>query len=186
MEYYRYWGKARPDRTGGASYHLLPYHSLDVAAVGRTLVNLDQKLRQRLVRKTGLNETVLVPLVTFLLSLHDLGKFAEGFQNLRPEIFKPLRGRVSQKDYTVRHDSLGNLLWCGAVWPTGWKEGWLRLGQQEFADMYDWQDLFGAWTSRLRGTMGRRLARAFTACHFYWKIILMRTRNQRLSISSRM
>ncbi|MFH2046688.1 MAG: HD domain-containing protein [Pseudomonadota bacterium] len=28
--YYRYWGKTRDD----GSYHLLPYHCLDVAAIG--------------------------------------------------------------------------------------------------------------------------------------------------------
>ncbi len=29
--YFKYWGKAEKD---GAGYHLLPYHCLDVAAVG--------------------------------------------------------------------------------------------------------------------------------------------------------
>ena len=33
--YFRYWGKAaKPEQPNvGAAYHLLPYHSLDVAAV---------------------------------------------------------------------------------------------------------------------------------------------------------
>jgi len=31
--YYKYWGKAKSDNESGASYHLLPYHCLDVAAV---------------------------------------------------------------------------------------------------------------------------------------------------------
>jgi len=30
--YFRYWGKAERD---GVRYHLLPYHCLDVAAMGR-------------------------------------------------------------------------------------------------------------------------------------------------------
>jgi len=33
--YLRYWGKARPTNEHGAEYHLLPYHCLDVAAVGK-------------------------------------------------------------------------------------------------------------------------------------------------------
>lgn len=33
--YYKYWGKARKREDGGYDYHLLPYHCLDVAAVGR-------------------------------------------------------------------------------------------------------------------------------------------------------
>ena len=32
--YYNYWGKATPADQAGASCHLLPYHCLDVAAVG--------------------------------------------------------------------------------------------------------------------------------------------------------
>jgi hypothetical protein len=31
---YRYWGKTRPDEGKDPAYHLLPYHFLDVAAVG--------------------------------------------------------------------------------------------------------------------------------------------------------
>src|SRR5262249_40542572 len=80
--------------------------------------------------------------------------FAEGFQNLRPDIFETLRGRPSKKDYTVRHDSLGDLLWRGVIWPTGWKDGWLRVGQAEFADMYDWQDVLGAWMRSVTGHHG--------------------------------
>jgi len=34
--YYKYWGKARKKEDGsGFDYHLLPYHCLDVAAVGK-------------------------------------------------------------------------------------------------------------------------------------------------------
>jgi CRISPR-associated endonuclease/helicase Cas3 len=32
--YYQYWGKARKTADGKWEYHLLPYHCLDVAAVG--------------------------------------------------------------------------------------------------------------------------------------------------------
>ena len=33
--YYKYWGKARKRDDGTYDYHLLVYHCLDVAAVGR-------------------------------------------------------------------------------------------------------------------------------------------------------
>jgi CRISPR-associated endonuclease/helicase Cas3 len=34
--YFKYWGKARKRENGdGYDYHLLPYHCLDVAAVGK-------------------------------------------------------------------------------------------------------------------------------------------------------
>lgn len=33
--YFSYWGKAKPTTANGAQFHLLAYHALDVAAVGR-------------------------------------------------------------------------------------------------------------------------------------------------------
>ncbi|MGZ8945870.1 MAG: HD domain-containing protein [Methylococcaceae bacterium] len=42
--YYKYWGKARSDNENGANYHLLPYHCLDVAAVGWQLLAPDKSL----------------------------------------------------------------------------------------------------------------------------------------------
>jgi len=33
--YYKYWGKAKKREDGGWDCHLLPYHCLDVAAVGK-------------------------------------------------------------------------------------------------------------------------------------------------------
>ncbi|MEW6095573.1 MAG: HD domain-containing protein [bacterium] len=34
MYIYRYWGKASSSEESKPAYHLLPYHCLDVAAVG--------------------------------------------------------------------------------------------------------------------------------------------------------
>jgi len=33
--YFRYWGKASPLPANGPAYHLLPYHGLDVARIGK-------------------------------------------------------------------------------------------------------------------------------------------------------
>ena len=111
--YYRYWGKAGAlDRDGQVSgVHLLPYHCLDVAAVGAALIRQHGVLRDRLPALTGLGELLLDDNLPFLLALHDLGKFSEGFQNLVPTVFQQLQGRASRKASPVRHDSLGFLLW---------------------------------------------------------------------------
>jgi CRISPR-associated endonuclease/helicase Cas3 len=151
MNFYSYWGKAKADDVSGPAYHLLVYHSLDVAAVGRVLLQHDKQMRQRLGANTGLDDRSLLSLVTFFLSLHDLGKFADGFQNLRPDLFSTLRGRAGRKDYTVRHDSLGNYLWRALVWPKGWEGAWLRLGDGE---MYDWQDVLNPWMQSATGHHG--------------------------------
>ena len=76
--YFKYWGKARPDSDQvGPCYHLLPYHCLDVAAVGHVLLKQNQPYCKNLTRLTGLNRQQFIPWYTFLLALHDIGKFAE-------------------------------------------------------------------------------------------------------------
>jgi CRISPR-associated endonuclease/helicase Cas3 len=49
----------------------------------------------------------------FLAGLHDLGKFAEAFQQLRPDLrqgFWP-NEKIRKRRYSIRHDSLGWMLW---------------------------------------------------------------------------
>ncbi len=108
MEYFRYWGKAEKD---GDHYHLLPYHCLDVAAVGWLLLDPEKPLCKRLAKQLGIAPAHLQRWITFFLCLHDIGKFAVVFQGqvtgLSDELIKP-NGR---KMYDERHDSLGYCLW---------------------------------------------------------------------------
>ncbi len=107
-KYFKYWGKAsREDE----SFHLLPYHCLDVAVVGKVLLERSPRLLKRLAHLTGMTEVLFVRWMTFFLALHDLGKFADGFQNLRPDILEILQQRKSKCQYSERHDSLGYYLW---------------------------------------------------------------------------
>ena len=81
--YFRYWGKARPDTLSlGAPCHLLPFHSLDVAAVGYWLLDPKTKRCQELARQLGMEPEQLQGLFVFALVLHDLGKFGRPFQSL--------------------------------------------------------------------------------------------------------
>ena len=102
-----YWGKTRP------AFHLLPYHALDVAAVGREYLLRHHRLRRFLAAAFGLPEPVFVAWFTFFLALHDLGKFAESFQAQRADVFLLLQpGRkLGDKTSPERHDSLGYALW---------------------------------------------------------------------------
>jgi CRISPR-associated endonuclease/helicase Cas3 len=104
--YFRYWGKAERD---GSSYHLLPYHCLDVAAVGHVLLLRNAALLHKFSGITGLDEHTCKLWLVLLLAFHDIGKFSETFQNLRPDLLENLQGISSRKQYIVRHDSLGNL-----------------------------------------------------------------------------
>jgi CRISPR-associated endonuclease/helicase Cas3 len=93
--YYQYWGKTSED--GG--YHLLPYHCLDVAAVGEVFLRRNDHVRLRLAQLLGLDEKTLIALVVFFLGLHDIGKFARHFQALNPELFLALQGEKAELPY---------------------------------------------------------------------------------------
>lgn len=110
--YFKYWGKARSEpNSSGAEYHLLAYHSLDVAAVGHVLLQNNPIYLEHFQRLTGLESQQLIRWFTFLLVLHDIGKFADSFQNLNPTIRLQLQTHQSDREYGLRHDSLGWILW---------------------------------------------------------------------------
>lgn len=110
--FYRYWGKAKnASGENGASYHLLVFHCLDVAAVGHCLLDPEMPLCRKLARELGVSTQWLRAWFTFCLLLHDLGKFFRSFQNLAPDLSERLVPSDTRCDYGKRHDTLGYLLW---------------------------------------------------------------------------
>lgn len=111
MTYYHYWGKAHA-KGKSVECHLLPYHSLDVAAVGWLLLSPDRPLTRRLASQLSLEPESLRNLLVFWLGLHDTGKFSRAFQGLfQPTSNVKLVPRVAQYVYTERHDRLGDVIW---------------------------------------------------------------------------
>jgi len=108
---YRYWGKARSNDETGPSYHLLPYHCLDVAAVGWLLLSPQKPLCQRLSAQLGVEPGWLRDFFVFCLALHDIGKFSRTFQALKTVLTPDLVKANPRMQYTERHDSLGFWLW---------------------------------------------------------------------------
>ena len=109
---YRYWGKAKKDPLhAGADYHLLVYHSLDVAAVGWKLLNPEHKRCKQLASLLKVNPQWLQRWFVFCLCLHDLGKFARSFQGLASGLSSQLVPADSRCQYQIRHDTLGFALW---------------------------------------------------------------------------
>jgi len=108
--YYKYWGKAGSDDEQGNNYHLLPYHCLDVAAVGCVLLEQHPFLMSHFEQLFDLPQTILVPWIKVLLALHDCGKFAESFQQLKPELRRKWWAEITKTNYDIRHDSLGFIL----------------------------------------------------------------------------
>ncbi|WP_280553579.1 CRISPR-associated helicase Cas3' [Halomonas sp. 25-S5] len=124
MSYHRYWGKAKP-AAEGEQCHLLPYHSLDVAAVGWHLFAPEYSLTRRLATQLEMSPEALRCFLVFLLGLHDLGKFSRAFQGLAQPEGVDLVPAIERLVYTERHDRLGALLWdrCWIAWL---REGVLR------------------------------------------------------------
>lgn len=109
--YFAYWGKASPEPDNAARYHLLAFHSLDVAACGQVLLALPQFSLQPLARELEWPLPVVERLFVFFLALHDLGKFARAFQGLVPDLSPDLVRNDAGKVYGRRHDTLGWVLW---------------------------------------------------------------------------
>lgn len=108
--YYKYWGKAKQRPNGGWEYHLLPYHCLDVAAVGMCLADR-LGIAEHIAKKIGCDRSEIMPVITFLCAVHDIGKFSDGFQNQIPALVNTLRGVSLNAAYQEKHWSLGHLFW---------------------------------------------------------------------------
>ncbi|WP_299946914.1 CRISPR-associated helicase Cas3' [uncultured Microbulbifer sp.] len=110
--YFRYWGKAgKSSNAIDSCFHLLPFHSLDVAAVGWQILEPGGELCLRLSRSLRVEPNWLRSWFCFLLSLHDLGKFARSFQGMVPNLPSYLVSPENRADHRIRHDSLGYALW---------------------------------------------------------------------------
>ncbi|RMH39729.1 MAG: CRISPR-associated helicase Cas3', partial [Gammaproteobacteria bacterium] len=105
--YFKYWAKAGE----GEEYHLLPYHSLDVAACAVVLFEKVPYWQRHLLTLLGREKEEISTWLRFWVALHDLGKFAVSFQRLRRDLLQKLQAKDSQKSYSIRHDTLGYLLW---------------------------------------------------------------------------
>jgi CRISPR-associated endonuclease/helicase Cas3 len=114
--YFKYWGKAKKStEQAGAGYHLLPYHCLDVAAVGQYLLSENRPLTKDLAMFLELTPKQVQSLLVFFLVLHDLGKFTSAFQQLFSFFTdERLLQVIDCKQYDgkyFRHDRMGLYFW---------------------------------------------------------------------------
>jgi len=133
QDYYRYWGKA----DGDGNYHLLVYHCLDVAAVGKVWLDESPAFVTRAAVATGISKNAFVEWYLFFLALHDIGKFDIQFQNLRPDLLDVLQNKKNDLPYEPRHDQRGNDFWNECIYP--------YLSFELFNVDSDDRDLFGDW-----------------------------------------
>lgn len=115
-DYLRYWGKW--SRKNPKEYHLLAYHALDAAACCAALMRLARYKLDTLAEELGWSLRAVEGVFTTMMALHDVGKFAPGFQNLQKaeDTFLLMWGEQYFYDArTARHDTLGWLLWNVAL-----------------------------------------------------------------------
>lgn len=111
---YKYWGKGARSSLNDDRMHLLVYHCLDVAAVGKEYFHANLDTQRALAANVGLDKTAFTKICCFFLALHDIGKFAASFQNLKPDL-RSLLNSPSKKKYNTRHDALGWWLWDNCI-----------------------------------------------------------------------
>lgn len=111
--YFLYWGKAQNhDTQTTCPHHLLPYHSLDVAAVALELLAENKPLTHDLANFLELSVSDFRKLIGFIIALHDLGKFASAFQALyQHDRLHSAQCRYRYNGYEARHDRLGIFFW---------------------------------------------------------------------------
>ena len=109
--WFRYWGKAMPSEGAGERFHLLAFHSLDVAACAQRLLALPHFSLHALAEdlEWSLDQTHAV--FVYFMALHDQGKFARAFQGLVPALSPSLVEPDADTRYGQRHDTLGWWLW---------------------------------------------------------------------------
>jgi CRISPR-associated endonuclease/helicase Cas3 len=112
--YYLYIGKAQSPEGATASCHLLPYHFMDVAAVGGRVLDTCPRLEADLAGFLNVEPAQFRALFLFGLLLHDLGKMTASFQSVFESsglVKTNLPEGVSYDGKRGRHDQLGYDVW---------------------------------------------------------------------------
>lgn len=110
---FKYWGKSNSrEKEGGDDYHLLCWHSLDVAACGYWMVQRNSFCLADLFLQSGIEDRErAAQFFAWLLCWHDIGKFAHSFQQLcRHAGLNTLDDKIRHYE-KISHATLGYWLW---------------------------------------------------------------------------
>lgn len=126
-DYLTFWGKARPGEGPGPAWHPVAYHLLDVAACAEAILRARPLARSRAAELLALDPVDAERLLVTLVGLHDIGKFAPGFQAKAPTLWPAALGRL-QARAGARHTDDGYVLWRDTLLPMLGERIW-RGGQ---------------------------------------------------------
>jgi CRISPR-associated endonuclease/helicase Cas3 len=102
-----FWGKTSSNQMGERTRHPLVWHCLDVAAVVELLLDLFPNLIVLLENASGAQPVAIRTLLVRLTLLHDIGKFAQGFQAKAPEFYPTSLGLLPDDLPLGDHTSIG-------------------------------------------------------------------------------
>jgi len=149
--YERYWGKAKSKGDREFGYHVLPYHCLDVAAVGCAWWQQSKMIRERFTEMTGLSERESFSWVMFFVALHDLGKFDVRFQLKCEHVAVGLWSEFANADEKQsRQYYHGNY---SAYWLFNDLDERFNWGDPDFGDFEKW-DAWQPWIFAVAGHHG--------------------------------
>lgn len=97
--YIRYWGKSD---SKSKQHHILLYHCLDTAAVGKKFVDSDSRLSSLFSENPLFKENPC--LLPFLLAVHDVGKFSKQFQEKIQNQIDNLAGHTEESFALLRSE----------------------------------------------------------------------------------
>jgi len=106
VDFRLFWGKARPTEGGANVMHPIAWHGLDVAAVFQAICHAlpAQAMALASAFDGAANESLRV--LSALVALHDVGKFARTFQAKVPSVFPRCLGPWSQPQ-PANHQEIG-------------------------------------------------------------------------------
>ena len=148
--YWPFWGKAGKEPE---TWHPLIFHSLDVAAVGVTLLTKNRRWQNTLARLSGITNVEIMNFIAFFLTTHDVGKFCDNFQSMQPDLMQHLQQSVPKPLVKQqRHDLLGYRLWTeyfGEALMKKWCESSSDMDEEDL-NLY-----LEPWISAVTGHHGR-------------------------------
>lgn len=101
-----FWGKASTTGT----WHPVAHHGLDVAATVSALLTSIPRFQMLAERLSPLHPETTRALLLFFAAVHDVGKFAPGFQGKVPELAAML-GICHRQSDSIRHTDYGSMFW---------------------------------------------------------------------------
>ena len=150
-----YWGKADKKYEKEPKWHILAYHSLDVAAVASVWWDSNPSIQRTFLASFNSPESLKAQLrawVMFFVALHDLGKFDIRFQLKAPEALAAAWRTLKKEEHGLSVSEIKGFDhgWAGMAWAKGEYRKWVNLDDSNNEIWERWNP----WLSAVTGHHG--------------------------------